>query len=182
MKLLKMTLISLSLISNLAFAGIAEEVNRLSSLAMGHDEVQVKKSKNFEELFKNFAEKDYGEFEADFYENKEIEKMSFGDEVNYGFTSAKSAALMGEFAESQYTDLIDGLEKNDPESLKLKAKIYDLKKEWAPAIKRLSQYGAKFGYDGHGPGYCGVSFIRLLVIDLKTNKVYAINLSESGPC
>jgi len=182
MKLLMRTMISLSLITNLAFAGITEEVNRLSTLAMGHDEVQVKKSKNLEELFKNFAEIDYGEFESDFYEYKEIDKMSFGDEVNYGFTSMKSAALMGEFAESQYNDLIENLEHNDPETLKLKAKVYDLQKEWAPTIKRLAQYGAKFGYDGHGPGYCGVSFVRLLVIDPKTNKVYTINLSESGPC
>ncbi len=182
MKLLFRTMISLSLITNLAFAGIAEEVNRLSTLAMGHDEVQVKKAKDIEDLFRKFAEIDYGEFESDFYEYKEIDKMSFGDEVNYGFTSSKSAALMGEFAESQFEDLIENLDSNDAEIIKLKARVYDLKKDWAPTIKRLSQYGAKFGYDGHGPGYCGVSFVRLLVIDPKTNKVYTINLSESGPC
>jgi hypothetical protein len=182
MKSLKSLFTVLFITTNFAYAGITEEVNRLSSLAMGHDVVAVKKSKNLEELFKNFAEVDYGEFESDFFEYKEIDKMSFGDEINYGFTSPKSAELMGEFAESQFEELLENLENNDPETLKLKARVYDLKKEWAPSIKRLAQYGAKFGYDGHGPGYCGVSFVRLLIIDPKTNKVYTINLSQSGPC
>ena len=83
---------------------------------------------------------------------------------------------------SDYEEVIENLESNDPEALKLKGKVYDLQKNWAPVIKKLANLGAKFGYDGHGPGYCGVSFVRLLVIDPKTNIVYPIYLSESGPC
>lgn len=182
MKAIKVTLITLSLLTNFAFAGIAEEVNKLSSLAMGNDQVQVKKSKSLDDLFKNFAEVEYGEFDAEYFEFKEIDAMSFGDEVNFGFTSTKSAIEMGGFAESQYEEVIENLESNDPEALKLKGKVYDLQKKWAPVVKRLANLGAKFGYDGHGPGYCGVSFVRLLVIDPKTNIVYPIYLSESGPC
>jgi hypothetical protein len=181
MKIISTLLISFTLLTNLAFADISSEIKQLADLAFGYDVVQVKKSKNADDLFKNFAIKEYSEFDQDRFHNKEIEEMSFGDEIDFGFTSVKSATAMGEFAEGQIIDRLEGVD--DPqEKVELKAKIYDLKTMWKPSILRLARLGVKFGYDGNGPGYCGVSFVRILILDPATNQVYTVYLSESGPC
>lgn len=182
MDMLKTMVVVACLSMQSAFAGIPEEVKTLQKLAMGGDGVQLSKSRDANELFKNFIMAEHGEFETERLVNKEIDEMSFGDEIDYGFTSTKSAIAMAGFAEGQIEEVLDNVYDDEAKARELKAQIYDLNKGWAPAIKRLERQGAKFGYDGHGPGYCGISFIRLLVLDPKTNKVHMIYLSESGPC
>lgn len=171
--------ISLNLSS--AFAGVREDVLRLGDLAMGVTEHKVA-GKNAEKIFKNYLEKEYGE-DTDLV-FKEIDDMAYGDEVDEGFTSTKSAIAMRGFAESYLTDLIDGLDsdENRQQIQEAKAKVYDLNRNWAPIIKRLEKSGAKFGYTGNGPGYCGVSFVELIIIDEKEQKLYEVYLSESGSC
>ncbi len=146
-----------------AFAGVKEDVTALGKLAFGSD-VTNAKGKNAAAMFKNFL----GEGEELVY--KEIAEMEYGDEVDEGFTSVKSAIDMGGFAESVYE------ERNE-----LK-KMNALNRGWAPIINKLHKQGVKFGYTGHGPGYCGVSFVELIIIDEKEQKVYEVYLSESGEC
>lgn len=167
-----------------AFADIKSDVLMLGDLAMGTN-VQSVKGKNADQIFLNWLEKEYGEDDERKLVFKEIDDMAYGDEVDEGFTSTKSALKMNEFAISSLADRIDSLEgdeENEQEIKELKAKAYDLQYKWELIIKRLERQGVKFGYTGNGPGYCGVSFIEMIVIDPKEQKVYEVYLSTSGEC
>lgn len=168
-----------------SFAGVTRTVNAdvkaLGTLAMGWDEHSVK-GKNAEEILKNYIESSYGEERELVF--KEYNDMAFGDEVDEGFTSTKSAIAMSGFAESTLEEMLEGLDSDsEAEKIKeIKANIYDLNHDWAPIIKRLDRQGVKFGYTGNGPGYCGISFVEMLIIDEKEQKVYEVYLSEGGAC
>ncbi len=160
---------------------VKDDVKALGQLAMGSDENSVK-GKNAKEILENYIMDVTGDDEGLVF--KEIEDMAYGDEVDEGFTSTRSAIAMSGFAESSLEELLEGLdEDSDAQRIKdIKANIYDLNHKWAPIIKRLERQGVKFGYTGHGPGYCGISFVELLIIDEKEQKVYQVYLSEGGPC
>ncbi|QDK41431.1 hypothetical protein DOM21_08170 [Bacteriovorax stolpii] len=174
-----------SLTISSSFAGTARTVNAdvkaLGQLAMGWEEHSVK-GKNAEEILKNYVEENYGEERELVF--KEYSDMAYGDEIDEGFTSTKSAILMSAFAESALEEMLEGLdESSEAEKIKeIKANIYDLNHSWAPVIKRLERQGVKFGYSGNGPGYCGISFVELLIVDEKEQKVYEVYLSEGGSC
>lgn len=178
MKLVFKSFIVSLLISNLSFASIATDVQKLGDMAMGSSAGTYFKGKTAEEVLKAYFMEQTGE---DVLVNKEIEAMEYGDEVEEGFTSTRSAKLMGGFAEGAYKDYMEGME-DQAEVTKIKAKLYDLSHNWSPLIDRLAKSGARFAYSGSGPGYCGVSFIQLLVVDPKENKIYEVYLSESGTC
>ncbi len=165
-----------------SFAGVTRTVNAdvkaLGQLAMGWEEHSVK-GKNAEEILKNYVEENYGEERELVF--KEYSDMAYGDEIDEGFTSTKSAIAMSGFAESALEEMLEGLDESS-EAEKIKAKIYDLNHDWAPVIKRLERQGVKFGYSGNGPGYCGISFVELLIVDEKEQKVYEVYLSEGGSC
>lgn len=174
-----------SLTISSSFAGTTRTVNAdvkaLGQLAMGWEEHSVK-GKNAEEILKNYLEENYGEERELVF--KEYGEMAYGDEVDEGFTSTKSAISMSGFAESALEEMLEGLdESSEAEKIKeIKANIYDLNHDWAPIIKRLDRQGVKFGYSGNGPGYCGISFVELLIVDEKEQKVYEVYLSEGGAC
>ncbi|MBY0412731.1 MAG: hypothetical protein K2Q18_01130 [Bdellovibrionales bacterium] len=160
---------------------IEKSVKFLSDLAMGYD-VDIIEGKNAEEIMKNFVEINSVEDSAVF---KEYEDMTQGDEIDEGFTSVKSAIKMSEFAEAMLEEQIEYADEDEVSQarvMKIKAQIYDLNHNWAPIIKSLERQGVKFGYSGSGPGYCGVSFIKMLIIDEKEQKVYQVYLSEGGSC
>lgn len=160
---------------------VRADVLALGQLAMGWEEYSVK-GKNADEILKNYIEESYGEERELVF--KEYSDMAYGDEVDEGFTSVKSAISMAGFAESFLEESLEGLDE-DSEALKIKeikANIYDLNHKWAPLIKRLDRQGVKFGYTGNGPGYCGISFVEMLIIDEKEQKVYEVYLSEGGAC
>ncbi len=173
------------LICSTSFASVASDVKILANLAM-ESNVQSVKGKNSEQMLLNWLEKVYGEDEERVLKFKEIEEMAYGDEVFEGFTSTRSAMKMNEFAISSMVENIEDLEHMGDEAhaelQAVKAKVYDLKYKWAPVIKRLEKQGVKFGYTGNGPGYCGVSFVEMLVIDPKEQKIYQVYLSRSGEC
>lgn len=156
-----------------AFAGVKEDVQALGQLAFGSNEYKVK-GKTAEEMFKNYLQDD------EELVNKEAKDMEWSDEVEEGFTSLKSAIEMGTFAEGVYEEQLEGAEGKD--LAKLKKEIAALKRGWAPMINKLGKQGVKFGYTGHGPGYCGVSFVELIIVDQKEQKVYEVYLSQGGEC
>ena len=110
--------------------------------------------------------------------------MEFGDETDEGFTSTRSASGMSGFIESVLEESLEGLDTVDDAQkiLEIKAQIFDLNRGWAQLISKLERQGVKFGYTGFGPGYCGVSFIELIIIDEKEQKLYEVYLSEGGSC
>lgn len=183
-KIMMMVLVS-QLITNSVYANVASDVEMLGKLAFGVDEHSLK-GKNAETLLTNWLEKEYGEDEERKLVFKEIESMAYGDETNEGFTSTRSAIEMKDFAISKLDEDIEDYEHmSDEYQFDLnaaKAKIYDLNKNWGKVIKRLEKQGVKFGYTGNGPGYCGISFVELLIIDPKDEKVYEVYLSESEDC
>lgn len=156
-----------------AFAGVKEDVAALGKLAFGTSSLPSK-GKTAEELFKYFAADD----EELVY--KEAKDMDWSDEVEEGFTSMKSAIEMGTFAEGVYEEKMEGLE--GAELAEAKKDLAALRKGWAPLIQKLGKQGVKFGYTGHGPGYCGVSFVELIIVDEKAHTVYEVYLSEGGQC
>lgn len=156
-----------------AFAGVKEDVAALGSLAFGSTSMPAK-GKTAEDLFKYFTADDQ---ELVF---KEAKDMDWSDEVDNGFTSVKSAIEMGGFAEGVYEEQIENAE--GAELSKLKKDLAALKKGWSPLIQKLSKQGVKFGYTGRGPGYCGVSFVELIIVDEKAKTVYEVYLSEGGEC
>jgi hypothetical protein len=171
---MKFITIALSLlITHSAIAGVAQDVKALGGLAFGSDVTSVK-GKDTEEIFKAYLA------EGEELVFKEIDDMDYGDEVEKGFTSLKSAKRMGGFAEGVYEEQIEQAEDADRSRLEVARK--NLKHGWAPLIQKLHLQGVQFGYTGHGPGYCGVSFIELIIIDTKAQKVYQVYLSEAGEC
>lgn len=184
MKKFLSVLLVAQLFSAQTFASVASDVELLGKLAMGTN-VQSIKGKNAESIFMNWLEKEYGEDEDRKLVFKEIEDMAYGDEVDEGFTSTRSALKMNEFAIGALTESVDDLENEDdkePEIKELKVKVFDLQHKWSPIIKRLERQGVKFGYTGNGPGYCGVSFVEMIIVDPKEQKVYEVYLSTSGEC
>lgn len=171
------TLLITSLTIGNVFAGVKEDVKALGDLAMGY-EVAQSEGNHWKEIFMNYASGEFGVDEE--IEHKEYEQISSTDE-GVGFTSAKSAikfdGLAVSFLEMEMEHLDEGEEMNA-----IKSKIYDLERGWSPIVKRLEKAGVGFAYSGYGPGFCGISFTQMHVIDVKTKKVYTIHLSQSGPC
>ena len=183
MKQILVLTLAFNLMTVSAIAAVKEDVIQLASLAMGH-RVNVARGKTHQEVLTHFFEAETGEAEMTF---KEFGDMDYGDEVDYGFTSTASAIKMGDFAigflEEQIQNYEDMGDEADQRRVKeMKAQIFDIEKKWAGLIKKLEKQGVKFGYSGFGPGYCGVSFVELLIIDEKEDKVYEVFLSESGEC
>lgn len=160
---------------------VRDNVIALSQLGNGYSE-QKFAGKNAAEIFENFLVKETGEFEG--LVNKEIDEMAYGDEIDEGFTSTKSAMEMSSFLESMLEERLEGLDsvEDAQKILEIKGQIYDLNHGWAKIIKNLDRQGVKFGYTGFGPGYCGISFVEMIIIDSSEQKVYEVYLSEGGSC
>lgn len=158
---------------------IEAQVTKLGDLAYGYDVFHVG-GKTAEEILQNFSMHEYGEVSK--LVHKEVQDIAWGDEVDMGTTSANSANAMSEFMISQSEESLENYDDTDPEAAKIKAQIQKVKKEWPGVIRVLAKAGAQFGYTGNGPGYCGVTFATLLVIDTTTGTVYQIYLSQSGEC
>jgi hypothetical protein len=172
MKFLIVTVLMIGSLSS--FAGVKEDVLALGKLAMGSRSETIK-GKTAEEMFENWSQVDRAEFVY-----KETKDMNDGDEVDVGFTSVKSAIIMGSFAEDHYSENLDQME--DAEVKKVKASIQKLKIGWSPLILNLQKAGVQFAYSSGGPGYCGVTFIQLVIIDVKAQQIHTIHLSAGGPC
>ena len=156
-----------------AFAGVKEDVAALGNLAFGYN-VESVKGKNAVAIFKNFLE------DGEELVYKEASEMDYGDEIYEGFTSLKSAIEMGGFAESVYEERLE--QDDDQARASILRELKALQRGWSPLIQKLHKQGVKFGYTGNGPGYCGVSFVELIIIDVKEQKLYEVYLSESGEC
>jgi len=156
-----------------ALAGIREDVAALGKLAFGYKVSSVKGNTPESMLNHWLSSQDDLVF-------KEVSHMSYGDESDTGLTSLDSASLMVRFAAGALEEkLYFG---SEIEKLEIKKSINRLRKNWYPLLKRISSQGGKFGYSGRGPGQCGMSFLELIVIDQKEQKLYEVYLSESSHC
>ena len=163
----------LLVIANSALAGIHQDISALGKLAFGSDVTAVQGT-TAEELFKAYLN------EGEELVFKGIDDMDYGDDVDEGFTSLASARQMNSFAEIVYDEQLENAD--GAARTRIQREVTKLKREWAPLINKLHQQGVKFGYTGHGPGYCGVSFIEMIAVDVKAKKVYQVYLSEGGDC
>lgn len=160
-----------------AFGAIKDDVKTLGDLAMGSDSYTAK-GRTPEALMKNWFKTEWGDsFKLVF---KEIGQMTYGDETEQGLTSVESAVAMMAFPEGILLEAIH--ESEGEERKELRKRLNELRKNWAPHIRKLHQQGAVFGYTGFGPGYCGVTFVELIILDVKEQKLYRVYLSESGSC
>ena len=175
MKAILSALMITSLMMGSAFAGVKEDVKSLGDLAMGSNVSSFKGSAL--EMFKAFSEDE----EELVY--KEIGDIDYSEESHQGFTSAASAAKMNSFAITWNQELMEGMDETDPEKFQqLEAANNELEHKWAPLIKKLDRQGVKFGYSGFGPGYCGISFTKMIIIDEKEHKLYEVYFSDSDAC
>lgn len=163
---------------------IATQATQLGKIAYGV-EVHKVKGKSAREMFKQFLAQDTGENFKDIQlVDKEANQIEFGDETDEGFTSMKSAIQLISAPIYELEQFVDdsGLEPADPKLRQKRLQLKLMRTKWAPAILAMIGTGVEFAYDGHGPGYCGVSFVRLFVIDPHSKTIYIINLSEGGQC
>jgi len=178
---MKSIIVFLILFPCLAFATVKSDISTLGLIAFGSSKAQKVKGVTAKEMWIHYFNEKMGEVEPERFVFKEIDEMAFGDEIDYGPTSLLSAKKMSGFIESVLEERLENI--NDKiEEAKVKKKIYEVNSNWAPMVEKLKKQGVMFGYDGHGPGYCGVSFVELLVLDPKTQEVYEVYLSESGEC
>lgn len=180
MKSLITTFIICSLTFSNSEASVATDVAQLGNLAFGSNVTKIA-GRNSTEILRNYIINETGDPEI-VLTTKEVEAMAFGDEVDQGFTSFRSAKLMGAFAEGQLSDQLDGGGETPAQVAQIKSHLYNLKTYWEPLVERLARQGVSFAYNGNGPGYCGVSFIKLIIIDPATGRVYDVYLSQSGSC
>lgn len=161
-------------------SALEAQVEKLGKLGYGYDVFHVG-GKTAEEILKNFSIQEYGEESR--LVHKEVNEIAWGDEVDMGTTSANSAIGMADFMVSEIEEFIQGYNDNTASDvIKAKAQLKAIKKDWPSTIRILATVGAQFGYTGNGPGYCGISFATLLVIDTATGTVYQIYLSQGGTC
>lgn len=178
---MKLMVLSLSLIFSLsAMADVRKDVQSLGRMAMGYKQHRIS-GKNAKQILAKFFEITSGDSTII---DKEAREMIYGDEIDHGFTSTASAREMKEFALASLEEKREQLKDiGSMEDLKkVEAKIRALTNRWDDIIKGLHSQGVKFGYSGNGPGYCGMSFIELLIIDEKEQKLYEVFLSEASGC
>ena len=161
------------LLSVSSFASVSEDAAALGKLALGHKVHQVR-GRTAGAMLKKWLGEDTP------LVKKEIEQMTYGDESDTGLTSLQSAREMMLFAASIFEDRLDWESPEDKKATE--ARLKKLKANWPLFIERLAEKGVQFGYSGRGPGSCGISFVELLLIDVREQKVYEIYLSESGEC
>lgn len=177
--------VALVLVSFNAFAKttssqtIETQVKKLAALGYGYEAIHVG-GKTVDEILKNYSDKELGG-DAPVY--KEFPDISWSDEVDMGPTSTLSAIRLATYMEETIEETLAGYDDvTNPDYIKIKAQLEAINREWTGTIQILATVGAQFGYTGNGPGYCGVSFATLLVIDTATGTVYQIFLSDSGEC
>ena len=166
-----------------AFAGVKEDVKALGDLAMGTFTTKSK-GKTAEQVLKKYVEIGTGEDTLVF---KEMKDMDYGDEIDQGFTSVASAKSMKSFAQGAMEERVEmliemGVVSDLKEVKAIRARLMTFNPKWNALIEKLERAGVKFGYTGNGPGYCGVSFVEMLVIDPKAQEVHEVYLSYSGEC
>ena len=178
--ILNLLFISLTSQAGTRSAEIESQVKALAQLGYGYTSYSAKGT-TAQELVTSFLQGYYhdGELETGY---KEYSEMSWGDEVEQGLTSIASALQMKYFVIQWIESMVEDLDASEPEVLKAQKLVERVNRLWNPTIKSLAKSGAQFGFTGHGPGFCGISFITLLVIDVDAGVVYDVNLSEGGPC
>lgn len=147
---------------------IERKVNVLGNIAYGYQTHKVK-GKNAEDMVLKLYLENRGEKE-NFQANSKYEDLSFSDQVGWGTIDTDTAGNLYSNTQGRQDD--NGEEKDNSDQLKVGFKIID----------ELGKMGMKFGYTDASSGYCGVSFMGLLVVDEENETIYEISLTDSGAC
>ncbi len=161
---------------------IKKQVEALAQAGYGFDTYKVGGA-TVEQIILNYEKQELSyEGEDLVVTPKEFDTIAWSDEAGVGTTSAKTASDLSSYMISDLNEYLQNVDDTDSEYKEKTAQIKEIKASWGKAINLLTIAGAKFGYTGNGPGYCGVSFVTLLVIDVETGTVYQIYMSASGVC
>jgi hypothetical protein len=105
------------------------------------------------------------------------DKITFDDEKTVGTLSSKGLeSLLKQFPVEHHFRLDDSQSPSYSRYTAEQSEAIVRK-----AILALRKYNVAFGYTGAG-GYCGVTFLGLVVFDLAAKKAYTIALAPSGSC
>jgi hypothetical protein len=152
-------------------AEFERKVNLLGKLAFGTTTTQAEPGKAALEVLIEMAMESRGETREETLENFLVDSdgsgVEFADQSGWG-----TLTLVGAMNIYNLDDDNEDAQKKRNAKMKLGNQL----------IKELSKMGAKFGFSDSASGYCGLSFVGLLVIDEKTGKVYEIALTNSGSC
>ncbi len=165
--------IALVAVSALASTVSDSEIDRMTTLigdtAYG---VQVHKvnGATAEEMVRNLADQN-GSDPADFKVMATSDDLEFADQVGWGTIDATTARDLYSWMD----------EKFDANGDEIPGRNQDLENADA-AILGLGEGGLEFGYTDGSSSCCGVSFMGLLIVDVKNGVIYEISLTDSGPC
>lgn len=151
---------------------IARKVDLLADMAYGLN-VQRRTPENGELIILKLAAENNGytsieEFEKEetFHRSLPSKNIEFGDMVGWGTMQIEAAKDL--FASS-----------DDSDSLK-EARRAGFGQVLLQELSEMP--GVSFGFTDGSSGYCGVSFMGLLIVDEENGVVYELSLTSSGPC
>lgn len=167
-------------VSSACFAGsitekeVARKVDILANVAFGV-RVENVKAKNAEEMIIKLAMARNGDSKKDvrknFHRNLKKEEISFSDMVGWGTMKLDAASALWNSQETHKNNKT-GEEKDNSRGLVVGDQI----------LNELDKAGLSFGFTDGSSGYCGVSFMGLLIVDKDSETVYEIALSDSDSC
>ena len=164
------TAISISAAAAVPAHTVSRKVGVLGKIAYGAN-VHVIKGKDAVEMIKALAIQN-GEDAGDVQIQIDLpeKEIAFGDMIGWGTLQPSVAVKL--FLSQQHTDK-EGQETS----------LSDKQVALATAlIEELAKMGMKFGYTPGSSGYCGISFMGLLIVDEKNSVIYELPLTDSGSC
>ncbi|MES2965830.1 MAG: hypothetical protein V4760_18255 [Bdellovibrionota bacterium] len=144
-------------------------VNLVGDTAYGVSVHKVKGA-TAEEMIRNLAESEGSDLE-DFVVMAPSSDLDFGDQSGWGTIGVDGARDLYSWMDAKTNDDGDELEGWGEDLAKADA-----------ALETLSASGFEFGFTDGSSSYCGVSFMGLLIVDVKNGIVYEVRLTSSGSC
>lgn len=164
-----MLLATVAMAAGLTNNEINEKVTQIGDAAYG---VQVHKVKGAtaEEMVRNLAIASNGDDDG-FILLAESDQLDFADQSGWGTIRPLGARSIYSWMDEKTDENGDAIPGRDDE--------LDAADE---LIKELGDAGLEFGFTSGSSSYCGVSFMGLLIVDVKRGVIYEISLTSSGPC
>lgn len=154
---------------------IRRKVNILADMSFGLRVHEMKPGKT-EDLILALAAENYGasveEYEKEnaFHRMLPSNEINFGDMIGWGTMNISSASDL--FATDDNVEDTEHIVKSKRRGSFGQILLMELSK----------MSGVGFGFTDGSSGYCGVSFMGLLIVDEENGLVYEFALTSSGPC